>query len=138
MWTVNIKETGINNEAITAVVEFVNGDEVITRNLAGNTKAEIDGRIERQLKALETRDAEKDLVTEGEWTAPVVEEPTLTPEQAAAKAWVTQWRKYVKAKQGMDALSEAGITPAQEETDAFDALKTWVAENRKPEYTYLI
>lgn len=135
MWEVEIIDTGIKNEAIVAQVNFTKGDEVIVRNFAGSTKDEIDGRIAKQLKALEERDANADLVTPGAWSAPVVEKEVKTQEDIEREAWLEQWEAYKKAKEGMDALEEAGIEPTPEEVAGFNALKEWVAANRKKEYT---
>jgi hypothetical protein len=44
----------------------------------------------------------------------------------------------VAAEKAMNALKRNGITPEPEETAAFEALKTWVADNRKPQYAHLI
>ena len=139
MWTATIRDKGVQNEAITCQVEFVNGKESIVRNFAGNTKEEIDRRIQQQLDALVKRDENVDLVTVGEWTAPVEEPaPEPTPEEAARDAWLEKWREFAGAEKGIAALARNGITPKPEEQAAFDALKQWVADNRKPEYTHLI
>lgn len=63
-----------------------------------------------------------------------VPEPEKTPEELARDAWLEQWRTYEKADKGMKALRDAGIEPTQEELTRFEALKAWVADNRKPEY----
>lgn len=139
MWTVNILDKGIENEAIAIQVAFSNGTESIKRNFAGSTKAELDRRIKQQLDALEERDANAELVTVGEWTAPVEEAPAeKTANELAQEAWLEQWKKYRSAKKGMQELKDAGVTPTTEEQTAFDELKAWVADNRKPEYTHLI
>ena len=139
MWNVTIRDKGIKDEAITVQVEYKKGEESIVRNFAGNTQAEIDRRIGNYLQALETRDAEIENVTVGEWTAPVEEAPAeKTPEELEQDAWLEQWNLFVKAEKAMAALERNGITPTQEETDRFEALKKWVADNRKPEYSALI
>ena len=139
MWTVTIRDTGVKDEAITLQVEFTKGDESIVRNFAGNTKAEIDRRIKQQLDALKARDENIALVQTGEWKEPV-EEPTPEPtaEEQAQAAWLEQWNRYKGALAGMKALAEAGVEPTAEEKGDFEALKRWVADNRKKEYTHLI
>jgi len=138
MWTVNIKDKGVKHEAIEIQVEFSNGSESITRNFAGSSKSELDSRIKRQLDALNTRDEDYLKVETGTWTAPVEEEVTKTADELAQEEWLAEWKKYKAAKAGMQELADAGVTPSEVEQAAFDELKTWVAENRKPEYTHLI
>lgn len=68
----------------------------------------------------------------------VVPEPEVEvpdPETVARKIWLEKWHEYLKAKKGMEELADAGITPTTEETSRFEALKQWVADNRKIEYT---
>lgn len=139
MWTVTIRDKGLHNEAITLQVEFKNGDESIVRNFAGNTKEELDSKIARQLETLEKRDANVDLVTVGEWTPPFKPvEPEKTADELAADAWLEQWNAFTAAEKAMDALKRNGITPTTDEQTAFETLKKWVADNRKPEYSRLI
>ncbi len=61
-----------------------------------------------------------------------------TPEELARNAWLEQWHIYEKANRAMKALSEAGFEPTEEETTRFNALKNWVGQNRKPEYSQFI
>lgn len=138
MWTVNIKDKGAKQEVITIQVEFSDGTENIVRNFAGNSQAELDSKIQKYLDLLETRDADISKVELGTWTPKVEEVPEKTAEELAQEAWLEQWKKYQGAKKGMEELAAAGVTPTDEETAAFEALKTWVADNRKPEYTHLI
>jgi len=139
MWTVTIRDTGVKDELIMAQVEFAQGDETIVRNLGDTTKAGLDQKIAKFKEKLEQRDAEKDLVTTGEWTEPTPEpEPEKTADELAQEEWLAEWKKYKGAKAGMKELADAGVTPSTEEQAAFNALKTWVADNRKPEYTHLI
>jgi len=135
MWTVTIKDKGIENEAIAVQVEFTQGDESITRNFAGTTQKEIDNRIKKQLDALVERDANFGNVTVGEWTPAVEEVAEKTAEELEREAWLEQWRVYQKANEAMKALAEAGMEPTEEETTRFNTLKKWVADNRKPEYS---
>lgn len=61
-----------------------------------------------------------------------------TPEELARTAWLEQWRTYERANRAMKALAEAGFEPTEEEQTRFDALKNWVGNNRKPEYSQYI
>lgn len=139
MWTVTIRDKGVKDELIMAQVEFSQGDETIVRNLGDTTKAGLDQKIAKFKEKLEQRDAEKDLVTTGEWTEPAPEPaPVKTQAEIEQETWLAEWKKYKAAKAGMKELADAGVTPSEVEQAAFDELKTWVAENRKPEYTHLI
>ena len=134
MWTVEIKNKQTQHEAIVVEVDFINGAETITRNIAGTTKEEIDSRIAKQLKLLEDRDANVDAVTVGAWTAPTPAVTEPTKGEKDRDLWLAQWRVYQGSLKAMQALSEANIAPTAEETARFEALKTWIADNRKPEY----
>lgn len=134
MWTVTIRDKGISNEAISVQVEFTQGEESIVRNFSGSTKKELDRRIAQQLDALEERDANAGLVTVGEWVKPAEEKEEKSAEELEREVWLEKWNVYLKAKTGINALTEAGVTPSEEETTAFEALKKWVADNRKVGY----
>ena len=139
MWKVTIRDKGIKDELITVQVEFSQGDESIVRNLGGNSKSEIDKLITNQLDALEKRDEEIESVTVGEWNKPAQEiEKDPTPEEAERDAWIEQWESYRHAKKAMEELAEAGIEPTEEEIESFEALKKWVADNRKIEYSQYV
>lgn len=135
MWNVSIRDKGIQNEAITVQVEFTKGEESIVRNFAGTTKEEIDNRIKQQLDLLEKRDQNVDLVSVGSWEKEPEPEVVVTVEEQERNLWLEKWREYLQGKKGMEELADAGITPTAEETARFEALKQWVAENRKIEYT---
>jgi len=139
MWNVTIRDTGVKDELITAQVEFTKGDETIVRNFGASSKADLDRKIASFVEKLEQRDAERANITAGAWTPPEPEpEPEKTADELAQEAWLEQWNKFAQAEKGMAALARNGITPSAEEQAAFDALKQWVADNRKPEYTHLI
>lgn len=139
MWNVNILDKGTKDELITLQVEFTKeGAEPVKKNFAGNTKEDIDRKIKSYKDALEKRDDDFGAVVIGAWTEPVEDIPAPTQEEIDRKAWIEKWQEYKGAKKGMSELADAGVTPTEEEVAAFEALKIWVADNRKPEYTHYL
>lgn len=114
--------------------------EVVHENIGFTTEEELNAAIVKKRDELIAKQNAASAIPVGEYTpTEVVEEPEVepqqTPEEVARDAWLEQWRLYCQAKKGMDALQEAGIDPTEEETTRFNALKQWVADNRKPEYS---
>lgn len=135
----NLNNTG---EFITATAVVMDGTkELFTRNVKVRSKEEMDGTLANILEIANKVEADFKAVSEGTWTPPVKEEvvpepePVKTAEEIEREAWLEQWGRYTKAKKAMDALADAGATPTTEETTRFEALKTWVLTNRKPEYS---
>ena len=138
----NLNNTGLKIVATADVVE--NGEVVASHPVEARSKDEFDRTVANILSIANQVQADFEAISEGEWTAPVVEtpvvepEPEKTPEKIAEEAWLEQWNSFVAAEKAMDALKRNGIEPTAEENAAFTALKNWVADNRKPEYSKLI
>ncbi len=140
MWTAKIKEKEIINGAIKISVEFTDGQSVVTEAVIPQNVKAFDMWVEDRIKTFNTAD-ELNAKFELEDAISVSEpepEPALTQEEQDRNLWLENWSKYTQSKKAMDALQEAGITPTVEETAAFDALKVWVADNRKIEYAQFI
>ena len=144
MKTIKLRDKNNLGEKITVTADVMSGTTVLfSRVVEARSKDELDRTLANILKIANQVEEDFAAVEEGEWTAPVVEEVVVeevvkTPEELAADAWLEKWNDFVAAEKAMDALKRNGIEPTAEETAGFTALKTWVAENRKPEYSKLI
>lgn len=140
MWNVTIRDTGVQNEAITIQVEFTKGEESIVRNFAGNTKEELDSKIARQLETLEKRDANIPLVKAGSWTPVVTEKTPEDLEKEAFEAAKAEWLQKKAALatmiEDMQKGRELGITPDETQVSIMQGLATWVNENMRQEYYF--
>lgn len=146
MWKFKSVATNQNTEV------RVDGDKlltevVITLSKEGKedetftTKIESEAVLEATIKALEKRLNDRDEFQSKDFSnyvPPVPEAPKViepTAEEKAREMWLAQWQVYSKANTAMKALSEAGIEATEDEMTRFNALKKWVGDNRKPEYS---
>lgn len=140
MFTAKVQKKETTSGTFKVFVEFSDGETSTIEWCIPQNKEGLNHWIKSRLETLNAGieiDAELnvgDALTGEE----VVEEPVPTPEEEARNTWLIKWHEYSNALRGMKALEEAGITPTSEETTAFEELKTWVADNRKPEYTHFI
>lgn len=109
MWTKEIKSVNEIKEGVFEVeVTIGNGEVSVDRTYQVSSKADLMGKIDRQIKAYETRQAAKTALKTGQITEETPERDTA----AEAKAeWVEDYRKL----QGATNLASVGIDlpPAQ-------------------------
>jgi hypothetical protein len=144
MKTIKLRDKNNHGEKISVTVDVIDGTDVLfSRVVEARSKDELDRTLANILSIANQVEEDFAAVEEGEWTPPVVEEPVVeevikTKEELAQEAWLEQWKVYQGAKKGMEELTAAGAEPTAEELASFTALKTWLLENRKAEYTHLI
>jgi hypothetical protein len=139
MYTVSILGTSKNLELRRFIVtaRFTDGDHIVEKDFQFNLTETEEGVKKVLRSALEDFNAVTPTIAEGsiDLAEEVIAEEVKTAEEVAREAWLEQWHIYEKANTGMKSLAEAGIEATAEEVTRFNALKTWVAENRKPEYS---
>ena len=144
MKTIKLRDKNNLREKFTVTADVMSGTNVLfSRVVEARSKDELDRTLANILSIANQVEEDFKSVSEGEWTAPVVEEPVVdevvkTKEELAQEAWLEKWKEYQGAKKGMEELADAGAKPTAEEQTSFTALKTWLLENRKAEYTHLI
>jgi hypothetical protein len=145
MKSIDLRNLNNIGEFITATAVVMDGTkELFTREVKARSKEELDGTLANILEIANKVESDFKAVSEGKWVPPVKEEvvpepePEKTAEELAADAWLGKWNDFVAAEKAMAALTRNGIEPTAEEQAGFNALKTWVADNRKPEYSKLI
>ena len=140
MKTIQIRNKNNEGEKISVTVDVVeSGDVLFSKVVEARSKDELDRTIANVLQIANQVSEDFDSVAEGEWTAPVVVEEVVkevvkSADEVAQELWLAQWAVYEKANNAMKALTEAGIESTPAEITRFNALKTWVGDNRKPEY----
>lgn len=129
---------GTNEYEVIGQIAFVNDEEVEQINYT----IVVDG-VTTTVSSLDT-DYEvfeaPDPVIEPEPIDETIPDPIPLPtaEEITRNAWLEQWHIYERANRAMKALAEAGFEPTAEEQTRFNALKNWVGQNRKPEYSQYI
>lgn len=134
------EETGeITTHAAEAVYDYKEKTrpklEVVHENFNFTTEQQLNDQVVVKKKELEAKHLAATAIVLGEYVPTEPTQNEMTAEEQARTQWLMQWRAYLQAKKGMDALAEAGITPSEEETTRFNALKQWVADNRKTKYS---
>ena len=138
MWTAKLNRKEENSGATKFFVDFTNGDKTHTEWCVPQDEHGFKYWVKSRLQTFEASEALKTQLSEGDeidLSEPEKETPEPTPEEVARDAWLEQWQTYEKANSAMKALADASIEATPEEVTRFTALKTWVADNRKPEYS---
>jgi hypothetical protein len=139
MFTAKItNKTKVANGNLMVTVGFTDGTDTYSENIQPQNKGGFDQWVKARIESLNTAkelELEDNLEKELSFTELVVE---LTAEEEARDTWLAQWRVYEKANGAMKSLTQAGIEATAEETTRFNVLKTWVGDNRKPEYSQFI
>ena len=139
MFTAKItNKTKVANGNLMITVEFSDGKDTFSENVQPQDKAGFDHWVKSRITTLNTAkefELDDNLGKEITVTEPVIE---LTADEKARDTWLEQWRVYSNANRAMKELADAGIEATTEEVARFEALKKWVADNRKPEYSQFI
>lgn len=141
MYTATITKTNFSGGTLQIEVEYTNGTETLLEAYNVTSQADVDRAIARKLAQLADLEQTAATIVVGEYTPPATTPaptPEPTAEEIARGIWLEKWNDYKLAQRAMQELEKAGIAPTVEEQTAFDALKTWVGENRRKEYMYFI
>ncbi len=136
MYTASIKEKAFELGELWVTVEYTNGTTTFTDPaIRIYSEQDLINKVRDRINQIETLETVYDSLELGNFTIPDQTKPAPTAEEIERDTWLSSWTDYSGAVRGMKALADAGIEPTAEETNRFNALKNWVATNRRPEYS---
>lgn len=142
MFTSSIKSTDFFNGEIRIEVEFLQdseGAQPFVETFRPTSKEQFDALVRNRVVELERMESFVESLPVGDYTPEPLPEPVQpTQDELEKDFWMSKWREYKGAQRGIEELEKAGFEPTSEELSKFELLKTWLAENRKPEYSQLI